>query len=166
MFNFYYYNKNNTIVVSNQPSEKVKLKYGHGYEIINSVKDSDSINVVKPRIIRSYPKCNFVDYFVKKWKLSTETKRKMSKAKKGKKLDQATKDKISATMKGKSNFEGKKHKESSKLKAAKKMKDNKYTVGTRWIYNPKLDIEKRIKPNQMVPENFIYGRSYSSIENL
>ena len=166
MYNFFLYNKDNKIVISNHTIDKVKSKFGLGYEIINSVKEKESIDVIKQRTLRSYPKCKFVKYYHKTWTLCTETKKKMSKAKKGKKWDQATKDKISATMKGKSNFEGKKHREESKLKTSLAMRGKQLVKDTKWIYNPILDQERRIKRNAMNPENFINGRSMSSIENF
>ena len=166
MYNFFLFNKDNKIVISNHTIDKVKTKFGINYEIINSVKEKESIDIVKQRTIRSYPRCKFVNYFHKTWTLSTETKKKMSKAKKGKKWDEATKAKISATMKGKSNFEGKRHTEASKLKTSRSMKGKQQVKDLKWIYSPKLDIERRIHKSLKTPENFIDGRDYYSVENL
>ena len=164
MYNFFLYNKDNKIVISNHTIDKVKSKFGLSYEIINTVKEKESIDVVKQRTIRSYPKCKFVKYFHKTWTLSTETKKKMAKAKKGKKWDQATKDKISATMKGKSNFEGKKHTEASKRKTSASMKGKQQVKGKTWIYNPITDQEKRIDDRYKVLPGFRLGRSYDICE--
>lgn len=164
MYNFFLYNKDSKIVISNQAIDKVKTKFGLSYEIINTVKEKDSIDVVKQRTIRSYPKCKFIKYYHKTWTLSTETKKKMAKAKKGKKWDQATKDKISATMKGKSNFQGKKHSEASKRKTSMSMLGKQQTKGKTWIYNPITDQEKRIDDRHKMIPGFRLGRSYDICE--
>ena len=164
MYNFFLFNKDNKIIISNHPIDKVKNKFGYRYEIINTVKEKESLDVIKQRTLRSYPNCKFINYFLKTWTLSTETKKKMSKAKKGKKWDQATKDKISATMKGKSNFEGKRHSEESKRKTSLAVRNNQKVKGTFWIYNPTLNIERRIRSVNEIPEGFRLGRNYDSIE--
>lgn len=164
MYNFFLYNKDNKIVISNHTIEKVKSKFGMGYEIINSVKEKESIDVIKQRTIRSYPKCKFIKYYHKTWTLSTETKKKMAKAKKGKKWDQATKDKISATMKGKSNFEGKRHTEISRRKTSESMKGKQQVKGKTWIYNPITDKEKRIDDRNKILPGFRLGRSVDIVE--
>lgn len=164
MFNFILYNKLKVIIISNHPIDKVKNKFGLGYEIINTVKEKQSVDVIKQRTIRSYPNCKFIKYYHKTWTLSSETKRKMSKAKKGKKVSEEVKAKISLKMKGKSNFEGKTHSEVSRRKTSMSSRNNKKVKGTFWIYSPSLNQEKRIRSLKEMPEGFILGRNYDSIE--
>ena len=45
MINFYLFLTDKKIVVSDQPLERVKKKYGYKFEIINSIKDKASQNI-------------------------------------------------------------------------------------------------------------------------
>jgi len=164
MVNFYLFNKTRTIIVSNHPVDKVRKRFGYSYEIINTVKDESSIEVIKMKTLRSYPNYNVVNYLKKGWTLSEETKKKMSLAKIGRKMDEHTKAKISNTMKGKSNFEGKKH----RLESRQKTSSTKRGICTHmkhvWIYSPIYDKEKRIERRTDMPENYRLGRSQEIIE--
>ena len=164
MVNFYLFNKTRTIVISNHPVDRVKNKYGHSYEIINTIKDENSINIVKTRTLRSYPDYKFVNFLKTTWTLSEETKKRMSLAKMGRKWDEATKAKISNTMKGKSNFEGKRHRLESRQKTSSTMKGICTHLKHVWIYSPIFDKEKRIERKSDMPENYRLGRSQEVLE--
>ena len=88
MVHFYLFNKTRTIIVSNHPVDKVRKRFGYSYEVINTVKDESSIEVIKVKTLRSYPNYNVVNYLKKGWTLSDETKKKMSLAKIGRKMDE------------------------------------------------------------------------------
>jgi len=165
MVNFYLFNKTRTIIVSNHPVDKVRKRFGYSYEIINTVKDESSIEVIKMKTLRSYPNYNVVNYLKKGWTLSEETKKKMSLAKIGRKMDEHTKAKISNTMKGKSNFEGNKH----RLESRQKTSSSKRGICTHmkhvWIYSPIYDKEKRIERRTDMPVNYRLGRSQEVMEH-
>ena len=152
MVNFYLFNKTRTIIISNHPVSKVRKKYGHSYEIINSIKDENSIDVIKSKTLRSYPDYNIINFFIRKFEFTDEARQKMSLAKLGKKRDEATKAKISDTMKGKSNFEGKKHRLESRQKTSSTKKGICTHMKHVWIYSPIYDIEKRIERKNDLPE--------------
>ena len=164
MVSFYLFNKTRTIVISNHPVDRVKNKYGHSYEIINTIKDENSIDIVKTRTLRSYPDYKFVNFLKTTWTLSEETKKRMSLAKMGRKWDEATKAKISNTMKGKSNFEGKRHRLESRQKTSSTMKGICTHLKHVWIYSPIFDKEKRIERKSEMPENYRLGRSQEVLE--
>jgi hypothetical protein len=164
MVNFYLFNKTRTIIVSNHPVDKVRKRFGYSYEIINTVKDESSIEVIKMKTLRSYPNYNVVNYLKKGWTLSEETKKKMSLAKIGRKMDEHTRAKISNTMKGKSNFEGKKHRLESRQKTASTKRGICTHMKHVWIYSPIYDKEKRIERRTDMPENYRLGRSQEIIE--
>ena len=96
-------------------------------------------------------------------KLSEETRRKMSGAKKGKPgkpLSEETKKKIGSTMKGKHRSEDTRNKmseakknmsEDTKKKIAEASKGNKNVRGTRWYNNGKTNIRARECPDGFVP---------------
>ena len=99
----------------------------------------------------------------KHWKLSEETKRKMSEAKKGKKgkkgkLSEETKRKMSEAQRGKTLTE--EHKQKLRIayqKHAYKMKEiiSRSTKGRIWVTNG--IINKRVYPTE-IPEGFFKGR--------
>ena len=93
----------------------------------------------------------------KHWKLSEETKRKMSEAKKGK-LSEETKRKMSEAQRGKTLTE--EHKQKLRIayqKHAYKMKEiiSRSTKGRIWVTNG--IINKRVYPTE-IPEGFFKGR--------
>ena len=164
MVNFYLFNKTRTIIISNHPIDKVRKKFGHSYEIINTIKDESSIDIIKTRTLRSYPDYKVVNFLKTTWTLSEETKKKMSLAKIGRKMDEPTKAKISNTMKGKSNFEGKKHRLESRQKTSSTKKGICTHLKHVWIYSPVYDKERRIERRNDIPENYRLGRSQEIIE--
>lgn len=166
MVHFYLFQKENILLISDLPKEKVKLKYGQIFEIVNSVRDRESLELVKPRILRSYPRVSVKEDFYTKKVFSEETRRKLREAKLGKARPDSVREKISQKMKGKSNFEGKRHHQESKRLTAMSMRDNKNVKGKKWIYDPRADKEKRVDKVIEAPIGFRKGRDPDSIDNL
>lgn len=165
MIHFYCYDVTKTILISDMPVDKVKAKYGHRYELLNSVKESSAVDIVRTRLQRSYGRYEFVEWYqtVKK-PISEETRRRMSEAKMGKPRDEATRQKIAAGLKGRSNFQGKKHTADTKDKMAEKKLGNDHAKDSYWAYDPRSDKETRVRDRNKLPPGFILGRDYDSIE--
>jgi len=145
--------------------DRVRVKFGYQYEIINSIKDTSVIEVVKVKLERTYGSYKFVEWYQKVRKpMSDETKKKMSKAKMGKPRDEATRQKISAGLKGRSNFQGKKHNADTKDVMAEKKLGNQHTKDSYWAYDPKADKETRVRDRNNLPAGYQLGRDYDSIE--
>ena len=68
MIHFYCYVILKKIIVSDLPADKVKVKYGYRYELLNSVKDKDAIDFIKIRLLRSYHEYEFIELFQKEKK--------------------------------------------------------------------------------------------------
>ena len=165
MIHFYCYAVTKTILISDQPVDKVRAKYGHRYELLNSVRDNSAVDVIKSRLQRSYGMYKFVEWYQSVRKpMSDETKRRMSEAKMGKPRDEATRQKISAGLKGRSNFQGKRHTSETKDIMAEKKLGNDHTKDSYWAYDPKADKETRVKDRNKLPPGFQLGRDYDSIE--
>lgn len=165
MIHFYCYHNEKKIIVSDFPLERVKNRFGHKFEILTSVKDRQSIAVVTPRILRSYPNFIIKEHLMKsKPRMTEEAKRKISLSKLGKPRDEETKRKISLARKGKSNFEGKKHKEESKRLIALGNKGNQFNRGSYWAHDPKTGKEIRVKTKADIPPGYVQGRDYYAIE--
>lgn len=159
MINFYAFTNDKLIVISDLPTEKIKSKFGHRFEIVNTIKDKSSLDIVKPRVLRQYPSFQVKEQFKKTFNFPPERNEKIRQAKLGKKRDEATKLKISQTMKGKSNFEGKKHSEESKKKTSEKLQGNQHVSKLKWVYSPSKDKEMRVKKLVEAPNGFKAGRS-------
>ena len=166
MVHFYLFQKENIMLISDLPKEKIKSKYGQLFEIVNSVRDKESLDLVKPRILRSYPRATVKEDFYSKKVFSEETREKLRKAKLGKARPNWVREKISKKMKGQSNFEGKRHNDYSKRLTALSMRDNKNVKGKKWIYDPIADVEKRVDKIIEAPLGFRKGRDPDSVEHL
>jgi hypothetical protein len=165
MIHFYCYDVTKTILISDQPVDKVKAKYGHRYELLNSIRDNSAVDVIRARLARSYGRYEFVEWYQTVRKpMSEETRRKMSEAKMGKPRDEATRQKIAAGLKGRSNFQGKKHTEDTKSVMAEKKLGNQHTKDSYWAYDPRSDKETRVRDRNKLPPGYILGRDYDSIE--
>jgi len=165
MIHFYCYAVTKTILISDQPVDKVRAKYGHRYELLNSVRDNSAVDIIKTRLQRSYGMYKFVEWYqIIRKPMSDETKRKMSEAKMGKPRDEATRQKISAGLKGRSNFQGKKHTEETKDVMAEKKLGNQHTKDSYWAYNPKSEEETRVRDRNNLPPGYHLGRDYDSVE--
>ncbi len=167
MIHFYCFYNNKNIIISDFPSKTVKARFGHRYELVNSVKDIDSVDIIKTKLLKIYPSFIFVEFLKpKRVPITPEGRKKISDSKIGLKRDAATRAKISATMKGKSNFEGKKHhSETRKIMAEKKL-GNDHVKDKVWAYNPDTFKEIRVKDRRSIPSNYLKGRDYESIEPL
>ena len=165
MIHFYCYDVTKTILISDQPVEKVKAKYGYRYELLNSIKDNTAVDLIKSRLLRSYSSYEFIEWYqyIRK-PMSEETRRKMSEAKIGKPRDEATRQKIAAGLKGRSNFQGKRHTDSTKDVMAEKKLGNQHTKDSYWAYDPRSDKETRVRDRNNLPPGFQLGRDYDSIE--
>jgi len=165
MIHFYCLDVTKTILISDQPVDKVRAKYGPRYEILNSVNDKVSVDVIKTRLARSYGSYSFVEWYqAAKRQMTAENKQKISDAKKGKLQSEATKLKISQSCKGRSNFQGKKHTAETKNKMAEKKLGNQHVKDSYWAYDSKADKETRVKDRNNLPPGYSLGRDYDSIE--
>jgi hypothetical protein len=158
MIHFYLFQKNSIIVVSDHSKDKIKAKYGPIFEIVNSVKDKSSLEIVKQRVSKSYNRCSFIEDFYKEKVFTEESRERIRQSKLGKPRPDWVREKISSKMKGKSNFEGKRHREGSKRLTSDSMMGNENVKDKKWIYNPTLDVEKRVNNVLEAPEGFRTGR--------
>lgn len=165
MYHFYCFNKDKTILISDLPVDMIRKKYGIRYEILTSIKDKDSIEVIKERLKRSYSQFEFIESFTKPKHIFTdEQRRKMSESKLGKPRDEKTRAKISAGLKGRSNFQGKRHSPETKARMAEKKLGNDHAKDLLWAHNPRGDQETRVKELKDIPPGFSKGRDYYSTE--
>jgi hypothetical protein len=78
----------------------VKKKYGHRFEVINSIKDKESVGVIQTKLLRSYPNHEVTEWYKAERKpMSAESKKKISDSKMGRPRDEATRLKISLSIK-------------------------------------------------------------------
>ena len=166
MIHFYLFYKQSLLLISDQPRDKIKAKYGPIFEIVNSVRDKESLDIVKPRVVRSYPKVTVKEEFYVRKVFSEEYKEKLRQSKLGKKRPDWVKEKISAKMKGKSNFEGKNHQRKSRLQVSLAMMENNNVSGKNWIYNPKTDKENRVDKKFVLPDGYRKGRDPDNVTNF
>jgi len=167
MIHFYAFHNQQLLLISDHPKDKIKDKYGAIFEIVNSIKDKESLELIKPRITKQFSKYRVVEFFFQKRTLSEETKKKMSLAKLNKPRADWVKEKISMKMKGKSNFEGKKHRRESRMKTSLSMMNNKnITEEHKFIYNPTLNKELRVKDIINLPDGYRKGRDPDSTDPM
>lgn len=164
MFHFYCYSDKKIIIVSDLAQEIVKKKYGYKFEILTSINDISSLELIKPRIQKSYPGFQITELFKKIKFFSEESRKRISESKKGKPRDPLTRAKISAGLKGRSNFQGKKHTQETKSKMAEKKIGNDHAKDLVWAHNPRGDAETRVKTLKDIPKGFSKGRDYYSTE--
>lgn len=165
MYFFYCFTLEKIILISDLPVEKIRNKYGYRYEILTSVKDKESIEIVIERMKRNYLQYTFSQIFKKpKVVLSQEVRNKISESKKGKPRDEETRAKISASCKGRSNFQGKSHTPETKARMAAKKLGNDHAKALHWAHDPRGDAEVRVKEIKDIPSGFSKGRDYYSTE--
>lgn len=164
MIHFYLFSKEKKIVASDLPQEKIKQKFGSRFEILNSIKDKDFVEIVKVRVLRGYPDFSYVETFHRKAVFTEESRRKISLSKLGKPRDELTRLKISLASKGRSNFQGKRHSDETKQKMAEKKLGNTHTKEYHWAHDPRSDKETRVKDRKNIPDGFSIGRDYYSTE--
>ncbi len=166
MIHFYLFPVNKKILISDLPLDKIKSKYGHRYEIINSIKDKSSLDIIKQRVLRSYSAFEVEEWFQKeKATLSEEARQKISLSKIGKPRDEETRRKISETLKGRSNFQGKRHGEQTKEVMSVKKLGNQHTKNYVWAHDPRGSNEVRVKDLKDIPPGYSKGRDYYSTES-
>jgi hypothetical protein len=167
MIHFYAFHKQQLLIISDHAKDKITDKYGPVFEIVNSIKDKESLEIIKPKITRQFSKYQIVEYFYSKKLFSEETKKKMSLAKMNKPRADWIKEKISLKMKGKSNFEGKKHRRESRIKTSLSMMNNtNITEDHKFIYNPNLEKELRVKDIINIPAGYRKGRDQDSTDPM
>lgn len=164
MIHFYCFANDKLIIVSDLAIDKIKNQFGHRFEILTSVKDKESVPIILPRIIRSYPGYVVREKFKKVPFFSEESRKKISESKRNKPRDEATRAKISAALKGRSNFQGKKHSEETKKVMAERKLGNDHVKDRIWAHNPRGDDEVRVKELKDIPKGFSKGRDYYSTE--
>lgn len=165
MLHFYCYASDKKIVISDFPTEKVKLKHGYRFEILNSLRDKTSLTAVKDRVLRPYTNFTVIEWIQRERKpISAEARLKISLSKLGKPRDEATRKKISAKLKGKSNFQGKRHNDETKKVMAEKKLGNDHVKETVWAFDPRGTKEVRVRDLKEIPKGFSKGRDYYSTE--
>lgn len=165
MIHFYCFHNNQQILISDLPVEKVRAKYGHKYEVVNSIKDRSYLDQIKERVARSYPKYIITEAYHKVNRHTEEARKKISESKIGKPRDEETRKKISDALKGRSNFQGKKHSEETKQQMRLKKLGNQHVKDYYWAHDPNGDREIRVKSREDIPEGFRQGRDYYSTES-
>lgn len=164
MIHFYLTNVNR-IIASNFTQKEVQEKYKCKSEILTSVKEVESVPLIKTRLERQYPNYIFEEYYIKVRKKSPQKKSDRSYWKIGKPRSEETKRKISEKMKGKSNFEGKRHREGSKRAIGQKQIGNDHVKDTKWIHLDTVETnEKRVRSLADVKAPYLIGRDYYSVE--
>lgn len=165
MYNFYIESSSKKLIVSDLPQDSIKKRYRFKLELINTVRDKESIKLVLPRIQKSYPGYSLVEEFQKpRYVMTPEHKQALILSKLGKKRPEEVRKKISQTKKGKSNFEGKKHTyETKRLMAARKI-GNQHNKNYVWAHNPDIDKEIMVKDMYSIPAGYSQGRDYYSTE--
>lgn len=167
MIHIYFFKRTKTLLFSDLSLEKIKKKYGYDFEIINSFADKSNLDIIKIKTLRFYPEHKIVEAFKKiHGPKSEETRRKMSEAKKGKPRPTSSNLKTSLKMKGKSNFQGKKHTEETKEVLSEIMEGNQKSKDLVWVHNPFNSRETRVKDRSQVPDGYLLGRDYDSIEDI
>lgn len=165
MIRFFLHNKNK-IFVSDLPIEKVHKKIGLKYEILNTIKEKESVEILKQRLLLNYPQATFDYHFVVERKLSAEAKAKIGLSKVGKPRPEWVRQKISNSKKGISQFAGKKHTEETKRIMAIKKLGNDHVKDTIWIHDPRGSEENRIKDLKNIKRGFSKGRDYYAVEGI
>ena len=167
MIHIYCYPSLKSIIISDRPSDKIKIKYGHRYQILTSCREKDSVAVVLPRVMRNYPGFQTIEWYkVVRKPISDEVRARIIAAKIGKPRPASSNAKTSATMKGRSNFRGKKHSSESKDAISAKMVGNDNSAGLIWCHNPVTGEETRVADWTMIPSGWVSGRDYYAIEPL
>lgn len=158
MISFYAFNKEKFILITNFKKETVKKKFGHGFELLTSIKDLSALEIHKARIIKQYPSFLIKQQLLAPVNFTPEIREKLRNKKLGTKKPESVKKKISESRKGVGNFLGKKHTDEFKRKQSLMRKGEATVLGKRWIYNPKLDIES-MTDDEVPPPGYYFGRS-------
>lgn len=165
MFCFYVSYKDKTVIITDFIQSKIKKLYGNSVELLNSVKNKESIEIVKPRVLRNFQGFKVVEQFNKPKYVMTEAhKQAIISALKGKPKSEEIRKKFSEAGKGRSNFKGKKHSpETKRLIGAHKI-GNQHNKDLIWAFNPETGKELKVKNRNEIPEGYSQGRDYYSTE--
>lgn len=167
MIHFYCFSNIKKIIVSDFKVEDIRRIFGYKYEVVNSVKEKESVEIVKSKLLKFYPTYIIEDHFKKiKTPITDAGRKKISDSKIGLKRDAATRAKISASKKGKSNFQGKKHNNETKQIMAEKKLGNQHAKNLVWAHDPSSDKEIRVKDRGKIPVGYMKGRDYYIMENF
>lgn len=166
MINFFLLQNEKTIIVTEKPLSKIKEKYANKFEILTTIKDKESIDIISQRLQRQYPTHEIKVQLRKKTVISEEGKRRISEAQRKKRLSPEVKARISQARKGKGNFTGKRHTEESKRKTSLSSKNKFKNKDKIWIYNPREDNEKKVTNRLHIPPGFMLGRNPDVTEIL
>lgn len=165
MYCFFISYKQKKVFLTDLTQDRAKKKFGFDLELVNSVKDKDSLQTITPRVLRSYPGFELVEEYQKpKYVMTPEHKQALINSKLGKPRSEEVRQKISQTKKGKSNFEGKRHSyETRRVMAARKI-GNQHNKNYVWAHNPTTDEEIMVKSRMDIPSGFSQGRDFLSVE--
>lgn len=165
MFNFYVSYKLKKIYCSDYPLDKARRHFHNDVELVNSIKDKEYLDVIKARVMRTFPGFELVEQMQKpKYVMTPEHKHALLMSKLGKKRSDEVKRKISEKNKGKSGFQGKKHRPDSKRLIGAAKLGNQVNKDLIWIHNPDTDQERKVKDRKDIPKGFSEGRDYYSTE--
>jgi hypothetical protein len=166
MISFYISSTAKQLIITDYTPEKVRKRFNYGVELVNSIKDKSSLDIVKSRMLRTYRGYEIVELFQKpKYVMSPEHKHALLISKLGKPRSEEVRRKISETKKKQpSNFKGKKHTyETKRLMSARKI-GNQANADKIWAYNPDTDEEIMVNTRADIPPGFSEGRDYYSVE--
>lgn len=156
------------IYVFDKTDKEFREKYGTGFEQIGTVRDRDSIDAVKEKLVKQYRAEEVImDCYIKRksgWKYwSEETKaevrKKLSELRRNRPLSELQIKRISEAKKGMpSNHAGHKHTETTKNIQSLRNKGMKLRLGSKWCHNPVTGKETTVKDGKL-PEGYIWGRN-------
>ena len=166
MINFYLFQKEKYILISDYPLSTIRRRHGYSFEILTNVKDKNSLDTIKERIARQYPKLEIKYRIRTPVNFTPEIRNKIRLKKLGKKRCDVFKNKLRVLYRGRSIFQGQKHTLDYKKFMSNIMKGNSHNKGTFWVYNPYTDEEKKVRDRNKIPEGFRLGRNPYSVDNL
>ena len=166
MISFYISITAKQLIITDYTPEKIRKRFNYGVELVNSIKDKNSLDIVKSRMLRTYRGYETVELFQKpKYVMSPEHKHALLISKLGKPRSEEVRRKISESKKNQpSNFKGKRHTYETKRVISARMMGNQANTDKIWVYNPDTDEEIMVNSRADIPPGFSEGRDYYSVE--
>lgn len=165
MINFYLFQKEKYILISDYPLSTIRRRHGYSFEILTNVKDKANLEIIKQRIVKQYPKLEIKQKIRTPINYTPELRNKLRLNKLGKKRCEVFKNKLRALYRGRSIFQGQRHTADYKKFMSSIMKGNSHNTGMMWIHNPRTDEERKIRDRKDLPPGFLFGRSPAKMEN-
>ena len=159
MIRFYCFYSISTIVISDHSIDKIKRRYPYSFEILTSIKDRNSIDIVRGKLTKTYRDFEWSTWLKHIVVHTAESNLSRSRTMTGRKRPDVVKERISRNMKGRiANFTGHRHNGITKMKMAEKKWGNTAVKGRIWVNDGKGN-EKRVYPDE-VPVGWKIGRDY------